>query len=78
MKNVSVMYDESKPDQVVVGGSGDPWEDAALLLEGVGVCVQICRNNGISEHNGQPLNEYIKSYIDHVCADYKNSQRETH
>lgn len=74
-KEITVIHDDSKPNKVMIGSSnrlGDPWMDLGLLLEGVGVLVSACANEGITEHKGQPVNEYLKSYIDKVCADYKS------
>lgn len=77
MKNeIAVMYDDSRPNKVMIGkpdGAGDPWTDLALLLEGVGLLANVCMQSGITEHKGKPLNEYLKSYIDKVCADYKTT-----
>ena len=73
-REITVIHDDEKPNKVLIGspdGIGGPWMDLALLLEGVGVLVAACMNQGITEHNGQPLNEYLKSYIDKVCVDYK-------
>jgi len=71
---ISVLYDDSKPNKVMIGkpdGDGDPWSDLAILLEGVGVLVAACLQQGMTEHKGQPVNEYLKDYIDKVCTDYK-------
>ena len=75
-RSVSVIYNPDKPDQVSIGtedGQGDPWEDLALLLEGVGVLVRACINSGVTEHNGMPLKKYLNQYIDKVCDDYKRT-----
>ncbi len=73
---ITVIYDESQPNKVMIGksdGAGDPWVDLAVLLEGVGLLANVCKQSGITEHKGKPLNEYLKSYIDSVCGDYKTT-----
>ena len=73
-EEITVMYDPNNPNQVLVGspsGDGDPWDDLALLLEGVGVLVAACANNGKISHNEQSVEDYLKSYIGKVCNDYK-------
>lgn len=73
-RTITITYDDASPDKVMLcshDGANDPWEDLALLLEGAGVLTGACINAGITEHNGQPLNKYLKSYIDKVCGDYK-------
>lgn len=73
---ITVIYDDTKPNRVMVGKprspeANDPWADLAILLEGVGVLTNACVQAGITEHKGQPVNEYLKDYIDKVCVDYK-------
>lgn len=55
------------------GEAEHPWEDVAILMEGIGVLTTICLNNGKTEHNGQAIDDYLKSYIDKVYEDYTAS-----
>ena len=74
-RSVSVTYDPDKK-AVLIGtdnGADNPWDDLFLLLEGIGVLTTVCVNAGKTEHNGLPLDEYLKSYIDKVFADYKRT-----
>jgi len=69
---VTVMRDPDNPKKVLVSSlEGDPWDDIALLMEGVGVLVALCASNGKISHNEQSVEDYLKSYIGKVCNDYK-------
>ena len=75
---ISVVYDDDRKINgkavVKIGkpnGRGDAWEDLGLLLEGVGVLVGACANEGKTEHNGQSVENYLKDYIGKVCNDYQ-------
>ncbi len=73
-RELTIIVDDEKPNRVMLGnpeGTSDPWGDLGLLLEGVGVVTGACMNIGKTEHNGKPLNEYLKNYIDEVCGDYR-------
>ncbi|MCZ6897666.1 MAG: hypothetical protein O7D95_03005 [Betaproteobacteria bacterium] len=69
-EEITVMYDPDNPNRVLVSGEGDPWNDIALLLEGLGVLVAACANNGKISHNEQSVEDYLKSYIGKICNDY--------
>lgn len=72
-QEISIIYDDQEPNKVLIKSSlspQDPWGDLGLLIEGMGVLVSACISNGITEHNNQPLNEYLKDYVDKVCYDY--------
>jgi hypothetical protein len=47
-------------------GHSDSWDDLAILMEGVGILAKVCVNNGITEHKGKPLKEYLQWYIGEV------------
>lgn len=46
-----------------------PWDDLGILLEGMSLLLNIVIKSGYTVHKGQPLDEYIKSYIDKACSD---------
>lgn len=71
---ITVMYDPDNPNRVLVSGEGDPWDDIALLLEGLGVLVAACANNGKISHNEQSVEDYLKSYIVKICNDYTTTR----
>lgn len=71
-REVIIMYDDENPNQLMIGnknGEANPWLDLALVIEGVGALTKSCLNAGITEHNGLPLREYLKQYIDKACDD---------
>lgn len=74
---VTVIYDDSSPNQIQIGVPedhvGNAWDDLGVLLEGVGLLANACFKQGITEHNGQPLPDYLKSYIDNVFKDYNET-----
>ena len=73
-KSVAVMYNPDNSKQVIVEsleGTGEPWDDIALLLEGIGVLVAACASNGKISHNEQSVEDYLKNYIGKICNDYK-------
>jgi len=73
-RELTIIYDDTKPNRVMLGnpdGTADPWGNLGLLLEGVGVVTGACMNMGKTEHNGKPLDKYLKQYIDEVFNDYR-------
>lgn len=69
-RQISVLRDDTKPDQISIAspdGQGIPWDDLGLLLEGVGILTNVCINSGKTEHNGKPIKDYLKDYIDSAC-----------
>ena len=80
-QSITIMLDPENPKQVLVGspeGSDDPWDDIALLLEGLGVLVAACANNGKISHNEQSVEDYLKSYVGKICNDYKYTRPISH
>ena len=76
-ESVTVMRDPDNRKQVLIYSSDDsvdPWDNLAILLEGVGVLVAACANNGKISHNEQSVEDYLKSYIGKVCNDYEASR----
>lgn len=67
-RQILIVYNSESPGKVVIHSDeqGDPWGDIALLLEAIGILTTICLKEGKIEHKGQPLNEYLKSYVDKV------------
>ena len=73
-ESVTVMRDPDNREQILIvspDSTGDPWEELALLLEGIGVLVAACANNGKISHNEQSVEDYLKSYIGKVCNNYE-------
>ena len=72
-RELTIIYDhERRPGIVKISSpDNDPWNDLGILLEGLGVLVGACLNEGKAEHNGQSVEEYLKAYIGKVCNDYR-------
>ncbi len=71
-----IEYDGQREQELMIDGENgfkDPWMDLGLLLEGVGLLINTVKGDGKTEHNGLPLNEYIKMYIDSACGDYQRT-----
>lgn len=75
---LTVDYDGEREQQLMIDGAlgfKDPWMDLGLLLEGVGLLINTLKGDGKTEHNGLPLDEYIKRYIENACADYARTEK---
>lgn len=81
---LTVDYDGEREQKLMINGElgfKDPWMDLGLLLEGVGLLINTVIGDGKTEHNGLPLNDYLKNYIDSACNDYsrtKTPHRKSH
>ena len=76
MINQSIEVEDLKPVQVQIhiddrgksvteiGGSGNPWADLFVMMEGLGLMRHILEKEGITTHNGKPLRDYIVEAID--------------
>ena len=67
VKNIVVQVD-TKRNQTIVISNFTPWENLALILEGLGVTVQKCVRDGIAE---KKVHEVINNYLLKVLASYK-------
>ena len=67
---ILVMMDSHKQQVAVSAGDTDSWMVMAVLLEAVAVTAALHIRNGLTEHDGKPLIEYLQGYLKTSIDDY--------
>lgn len=66
-KQITVIVDVNN-NQTAVGSNFDAWTNMALLLEGIGVTLQKCVDEGIPK---EKVIKEVYDYFEKVARDYK-------
>lgn len=67
LQNILIQIDLKKGRTTVISGFS-PWENLALIMEGLGVTAQMCIEEGIPR---EKVYQVIQDYIIKIIDDYK-------